>query len=28
VMIASAAYRIWIRSGPQHGTLELDAYSR
>ena len=28
VMIASAAYRIWIRSGPQHGMLELDAYSR
>jgi len=28
VMIASAAYRIWTRSGPQHGMLELDAYSR
>ncbi len=28
VMIASAAYRIWIRSGPQQGMLELDAYSR
>ena len=28
VMIASAAYRIWMRSGPQHGMLELDAYSR
>ena len=28
VMIASAAYRIWIRSGPQLGMLELDAYSR
>ncbi len=28
VMIASAAYRIWMRSGPQQGMLELDAYSR
>jgi len=28
VMIASAAYRIWMRSGPRHGMLELDAYSR
>ena len=28
VMIASAAYRIWMRSGPQHGMLDLDAYSR
>jgi N6-L-threonylcarbamoyladenine synthase len=28
VMIASAAYRIWMRSGPQHGMFELDAYSR
>lgn len=28
VMIAAAAYRIWVRSGPQHGMLELDAYSR
>ena len=28
VMIASAAYRIWMRSGPSHEMLELDAYSR
>jgi N6-L-threonylcarbamoyladenine synthase len=28
VMIASAAYGIWMRSGPAHGMLELDAYSR
>jgi N6-L-threonylcarbamoyladenine synthase len=28
VMIASAAYQIWMRSGPQQGMLELDAYSR
>jgi N6-L-threonylcarbamoyladenine synthase len=28
VMIASAAYRIWMRSGPTDGVLELDAYSR
>ena len=28
VMIASAAYRIWMRSGPRPGMLELDAYSR
>jgi len=28
VMIASAAYRIWMRSGPRNGMLELDAYSR
>lgn len=28
VMIASAAYGMWIRSGPSHGMLELDAYSR
>ncbi len=28
VMIASAAYRIWMQSGPQDGMLELDAYSR
>jgi N6-L-threonylcarbamoyladenine synthase len=28
VMIASAAYRIWNRSGPRRAMLELDAYSR
>ena len=28
VMIASAAYRIWTHSGPRHGMLELDAFSR
>ena len=28
VMIASAAYRLWMRSGPQSGMLELDAFSR
>jgi N6-L-threonylcarbamoyladenine synthase len=28
VMIASAAYGIWMRSGPANGMLELDAYSR
>ncbi len=28
VMIASAAYRSWMRSGPQPGMLDLDAYSR
>jgi len=28
VMIASAAYRIWMRSGPRDAMLELDAYSR
>jgi N6-L-threonylcarbamoyladenine synthase len=28
VMIASAAYRIWMRSGPRDGMLDLDAYSR
>ncbi len=28
VMIASAAYRIWMQSGSQDGMLELDAYSR
>jgi len=28
VMIASAAYGMWIRSGPSHGMLELDAFSR
>lgn len=28
VMIASAAYGMWMRSGPSHGMLELDAYSR
>jgi N6-L-threonylcarbamoyladenine synthase len=28
VMIAAAAYRIWTRSGPQDGMLELDAFSR
>jgi N6-L-threonylcarbamoyladenine synthase len=28
VMIASAGYRIWMRSGFQQGTLELDAFSR
>lgn len=28
VMIASAAYRIWMRSGFPQGMLELDAYSR
>jgi N6-L-threonylcarbamoyladenine synthase len=28
VMIASAAYRIWMRSGFQQNTLELDAFSR
>lgn len=28
VMIASAGYRIWMRSGFRQGTLELDAFSR
>jgi tRNA threonylcarbamoyl adenosine modification protein TsaD len=28
VMIASAAHRIWMRSGPQDGMFDLDAYSR
>lgn len=28
VMIASAAYRTWVRSGPAVDMLELDAYSR
>jgi N6-L-threonylcarbamoyladenine synthase len=28
VMIASAAYRIWMRSGFRQDMLELDAYSR
>jgi N6-L-threonylcarbamoyladenine synthase len=28
VMIASAAYRIWMRSGTRDGMMELDAYSR
>jgi N6-L-threonylcarbamoyladenine synthase len=28
VMIASAAYRAWMRSGPRQDMLELDAFSR